>query len=117
MDRAACRGTVEVRRLPVSTMTPNTSVRSAATRRSIPNAVPTTMRAAAIDRFGGPEGLSIHTLPVPEPSAQEVLIALDAAGVGIWDAKMRDGGWEEGGGRFPLIPGTDGAGAVDAVGA
>jgi hypothetical protein len=28
--------------------------------------VPTTMRAAAIDHFGGPEVLSIDTLPGPE---------------------------------------------------
>jgi NADPH:quinone reductase-like Zn-dependent oxidoreductase len=76
------------------------------------------MRAAAIDRFGGPEVLSIHTLPVPEPGAQEVLIALDAAGVGTWDARQRDGTWSaEGEERFPLIPGTDGAGTVVAVGA
>lgn len=31
-----------------------------------------TMRAAAIDRFGGPEVLSIHNLPVPVPEAGEV---------------------------------------------
>jgi NADPH:quinone reductase-like Zn-dependent oxidoreductase len=83
----------------------------------MPSAIPTTMRAAAIDRFGGPEVLSIHTLPVPEPNAQEVLIALDAAGVGIWDARLRDGGWEEEAEHFPLILGTDGAGTVVAVGA
>ncbi|MDQ3948791.1 MAG: NADP-dependent oxidoreductase, partial [Gemmatimonadota bacterium] len=99
-------------------MTPSTSARSAATRRAIPSAIPATMRAAAIDRFGGPEVLSIHTLPVPEPSAQEVLIALDAAGVGSWDARQRDGAWSaEGEERFPLIPGTDGAGTVVSVGA
>jgi NADPH:quinone reductase-like Zn-dependent oxidoreductase len=49
------------------------------------------MRAAAIDRFGGPEVLSIHSLPVPVPNAREVLIAVDTAGVGGWDADMREG--------------------------
>jgi NADPH:quinone reductase-like Zn-dependent oxidoreductase len=39
-----------------------------------------TMRAAAIDRFGGPEVLSIHNLPVPVPEAGEVLIALHTVG-------------------------------------
>jgi NADPH:quinone reductase-like Zn-dependent oxidoreductase len=38
------------------------------------------MRAAAIDRFAGPEVLSIHTLPVPKHNADEVLIAIDTAG-------------------------------------
>ena len=54
-------------------------------------AIPQTMRAAAIDRFGGPEVLTIREVPVPQPSAQEVLIALDTAGVGGWDASFRDG--------------------------
>jgi NADPH:quinone reductase len=99
-------------------MTRNTSEKSTATRRAVPSAIPATMRAAAIDRFGGPGVLSIHTLPVPVPNAQEVLIALDAAGVGIWDARQRDGTWSaEGEERFPLVPGTDGAGTVVAVGA
>ena len=85
--------------------------------RAIPSEIPATMRAAAIDRFGGPEVLSIHTLPVPEPNAKEVLIALDAAGVGTWDAGQRDGEWAEGDEQFPLILGLDGAGTVVAVGA
>jgi NADPH:quinone reductase-like Zn-dependent oxidoreductase len=79
--------------------------------------IPATMRAAALDRFGGPEVLSIHELPVPQPNAQEVLIVLQSAGVGIWDARLRDGTWAEGKVRFPLIPGTDGAGHVVSVGA
>lgn len=52
-------------------------------------AVPKTSRAAAIDRFGGPEVLALHTLPVPDLDANEVLIRLDTAGVGVWDADMR----------------------------
>lgn len=52
-----------------------------------------TSRAAAIDRFGGPEVLSLHTLPVPDLDANEVSIRLDTAGVGVWDADMR-AGWE-----------------------
>jgi len=75
------------------------------------------MRAAAIDRFGGPRALSIHELPVPSVGPREVLIALDSAGVGGWDADMRGGWWPEGRPRFPLVLGTDGAGRVAAVGA
>lgn len=80
-------------------------------------AIPKTGRAAAIDRFGGPEVLSLHTLPVPDLDGNEVLIRLDTAGVGVWDADMRAGWWPDGEPRFPLVLGTDGAGTVAAIGA
>ena len=78
--------------------------------------LPKTMRAAAIDRFGGPGVLKIHSRPVPVPTSGEVLIALDTAGVGGWDADIRGGWWPEGRPRFPLVLGTDGAGVVASVG-
>jgi NADPH2:quinone reductase len=47
-----------------------------------------------------------------------VLIAIDTAGVGSWDASIRDGSWRRPGRpRFPLVPGVDGAGIVVAKGA
>ena len=49
--------------------------------------VPKMMRAAAIDPFGGPEVITMHSLPTPTLDANEVLIAINTAGVGIWDAK------------------------------
>jgi NADPH:quinone reductase len=75
------------------------------------------MKAAALDRFGPPSVLKLHELPVPEPAPHEVLIALHAAGVGVWDADIRKGWWPRGRPRFPLVPGTDGAGIVTAKGA
>jgi NADPH:quinone reductase-like Zn-dependent oxidoreductase len=46
-----------------------------------------------------------------------VLIALHAAGVGVWDAQVRDGSWRPfGRPKFPLVLGTDGAGIVVAKG-
>jgi NADPH:quinone reductase-like Zn-dependent oxidoreductase len=76
------------------------------------------MRAAAVDRFGPPAALRLRTLPVPAPGPREVLIALHAAGVGVWDASIRDGTWQPTGrSRFPLIPGLDGAGIVVLKGA
>jgi NADPH:quinone reductase len=76
-----------------------------------------TMKAAAIDRFGPPEVLTLHTLPVPQPGPGEVLIALQGAGVGKWDAEIRAGTYTTGKARFPLVLGTDGAGIVAAKGA
>jgi NADPH2:quinone reductase len=77
---------------------------------------PKNMRAAAIDRFGGPRVLGIRRVPVPSVGPREVLIALDAAGVGSWDAAMRKGWSPDGRTRFPLILGSDGAGKVLALG-
>lgn len=79
-------------------------------------AIPLTMRAAAIDRFGGPRVLRTYELPVPEIDAGEVLIEVHTAGVGSWDADIRGGWWPGKRPRFPLVLGTDGSGTVAAAG-
>ncbi|HYL00412.1 MAG TPA: NADP-dependent oxidoreductase [Steroidobacteraceae bacterium] len=81
------------------------------------SAVPATMRAAAIDRKGGPEVLTLHELPTPQPGADEVLIALDTVGVGPWDVDVREklDYWKNR--NFPLVLGVDGAGTIAAAGA
>ncbi len=76
--------------------------------------MPDTMRAAAIDRGGDAETLSIHQLPVPKPEAGEVLIAVNTAGVGVWQAKYRPSESQDT--HFPVILGSDGAGTIAAVG-
>jgi NADPH:quinone reductase-like Zn-dependent oxidoreductase len=78
--------------------------------------IPHTMLAAAIDRFGGPEVLTIHALPLPPVGPREVLIALDTAGVGPWDLKIREGAFLPRKPHFPLVLGVDGAGVVMKVG-
>jgi NADPH:quinone reductase-like Zn-dependent oxidoreductase len=73
------------------------------------------MIAAAIDRFGPPSVIKPHTLPVPALDAGEVLIAIHAAGVGIWDKEIREGTWKpKGRPKFPFVLGLDGAGVVAA---
>jgi NADPH2:quinone reductase len=93
---------------------PKAKSKTSATR--VPE-LPPRMKAAAVDRFGPPEALTLHELPVPQPDPGEILIALSAAGVGVWDADIRAGLWKPPGrARFPVIPGTDGAGFVAAKG-
>jgi NADPH:quinone reductase-like Zn-dependent oxidoreductase len=79
-------------------------------------ALPATMRAAAIDRKGGPEVLTLHELAVPKPDADEILIALDTVGVGPWDIDVRErlDYWKNS--RFPVVLGVDGSGSVAAIG-
>jgi NADPH2:quinone reductase len=75
-----------------------------------------TMRAAAIEQAGDASVLTLHTLPVPKPDANEVLIALDTAGVAVWDIGVRRHPNEIKHSAFPLVLGTDGAGTIAAVG-
>ena len=78
--------------------------------------IPAQMKAAAFDRYGGPEVLHTETLPVPRPGGKQVLVRLDSAGVGVWDPEVRSGEIELGPSGFPRIIGNDGAGEVVAVG-
>jgi NADPH2:quinone reductase len=78
--------------------------------------IPQQMKAAAFDRFGGPEVLHTETLPVPRLEANQVLVRLDSAGIGVWDPYVRSGEVELGRGGFPRVIGNDGAGEVVAVG-
>lgn len=78
--------------------------------------IPDTMKAAAIDRFGGPEVIQTRSLPVPKPGANEVLIRLDTAGIGVWDPYFREGEVATADAPFPRVIGNDGAGTVVATG-
>ncbi|MGC5031657.1 NADPH:quinone reductase [Micromonospora sp. DT229] len=72
------------------------------------------MRAIVYERTGDPTVLQLVDRPVPEPGAGEVLVRIAVAGVNPTDWKARrqwplPAGWQ--------IPGQDGAGVVEAVGA
>jgi NADPH:quinone reductase len=77
------------------------------------------MRALAIDHFGGPEVLTVRTIPIPEIKPDQILIRVESAGVGVWDIAERDGrlakmfGIEP---KFPWVLGSEGAGEITAVG-
>jgi NADPH:quinone reductase len=78
-----------------------------------------TMRAVAIDEFGGIEKMRPRKLPVPKVSNDEILVRVDTAGVGVWDPFEREGGLSKEFGvqaNFPLVLGTDGAGTIEEVG-
>jgi NADPH:quinone reductase-like Zn-dependent oxidoreductase len=69
-------------------------------------AAPDKMQAVEV----APDGtLSVQTRPVPQPGAGEVLIRVRAAGVNPVD-------WKIASRRVGLVPGTDVAGTIDAVG-
>jgi len=79
-------------------------------------ATPVMMKAAAIERFGGPDVFRMRSLSVPRPKPTEVLIRLQTAGIGVWDPYAREGELDNEDEGFPQIIGNDGAGTVVAVG-
>ncbi len=80
---------------------------------------PKFMRAAAIERFGEVEEIKLMNVAVPSLEAGDVLIRMEAAGVGAWDPFERRGGFAKKLGvspSFPHVLGSDGAGVIEAVG-
>ncbi|MGD8701279.1 MAG: NADP-dependent oxidoreductase [Desulfosarcina sp.] len=75
------------------------------------------MKACIIESFGGRDRLKIADLPTPEIGEGEVLVRIRAAGVNPVDWKIREGRLSDlFPHQFPLIPGWDMAGVVEAVG-
>jgi NADPH:quinone reductase-like Zn-dependent oxidoreductase len=72
------------------------------------------MKAAQILRFGPPGVIMIDDLPRPEPAAGQLLVHVKAAGVGNWDALVREGKIPNE--PLPLILGYELSGIVEAIG-
>jgi NADPH:quinone reductase-like Zn-dependent oxidoreductase len=73
------------------------------------------MKAVRVHRFGGPEVIACEDIARPVPAADEVLVRIEAAGVGPWD------GWIRAGRSalpqpLPLTLGSDFCGMVEEVG-
>jgi NADPH2:quinone reductase len=71
------------------------------------------LKAIQIQRHGGPEVLELTDLPRPEPGPGEVCIRLEAIGVNYIDTYQRSGQYKV---ALPFVPGSEGAGVVEAVG-
>lgn len=69
------------------------------------------MRAIIIS---SPDHLSIHEMPDPEPGAGEVRVKIFAAALNRRDHWIKKGIYRDS--KFPVVPGSDGAGLVDKIG-
>ena len=67
-------------------------------------------------RFGGPEGFSLVTGPVPTPGPGQVRVRVLAASVQFTDTLIRRGVYPDLREKPPLTPGYDLVGEIDAVG-
>jgi NADPH:quinone reductase-like Zn-dependent oxidoreductase len=74
------------------------------------------MKAARIHGFGSPDVIAIDEVPLPTPNEGEILVRVAAAGVGPWDALIRDGQLKLSL-PLPLTLGSDLSGVVEATGA
>jgi len=73
------------------------------------------MRTLVIAEHGGPEVLRFEDRPIPEPGPREVRVAVNAVGLNHLDIWVRRG-VEGHTFPLPLVPGSDVAGVVDALG-
>jgi NADPH:quinone reductase-like Zn-dependent oxidoreductase len=72
------------------------------------------MKAARVLQFGSPSVITNDELPKPEPASGQLLVRVKAAGVGHWDALIREGKVELQ--PLPIILGSELSGIVEAIG-
>jgi NADPH:quinone reductase-like Zn-dependent oxidoreductase len=78
------------------------------------------MKAVRLHEFGGPEVLRYEEAPIPELKPGEMLVRIHAVGINPPDLYLREGykmlppEWQPKV-AFPLIPGTDISGVIEAV--
>ena len=71
------------------------------------------MRSIVVSEPGDPSTLVVEDVADPVPGPGQVLVRVAAAGVNFADVVMRQGGTRS---PFPLTPGVEGAGVVEATG-
>jgi NADPH:quinone reductase len=72
------------------------------------------MKAIRVERAGGRETLKYTDVPDVRPEANQVLVAIEFAGVNFYDVYQREGLYPI---AMPFTPGTEAAGTVAAIGA
>src|SRR5580698_7640058 len=89
-----CRQSPGARLGPIRTLRLGSPDRLAGTADSV--------QAIMVTESGGPEVLQAGETAIPEPGPEEILVRVLAAGVGPWDASLRQGRI---GGPLPYVPG------------
>jgi NADPH:quinone reductase-like Zn-dependent oxidoreductase len=72
------------------------------------------MKAARVLQFGPPGVITNDDAPQPKAGAGQLLVRVKAAGVGNWDALIREGKVELQ--PLPIILGSELSGIVEAIG-
>jgi len=72
------------------------------------------MKAIQVQKFGGPEVLTLVDIAVPKPKANEAVVKVAAAGVNFIDVYIREGIYPS---TLPFLIGQEASGVVSEVGA
>ena len=72
------------------------------------------MKAVRIHEYGGSDAMKLEEVPTPEPGEGQLLVKLEAIGLNFIDTYQRSGLYPI---PLPFIPGNEGSGVVEAVGA
>ncbi len=75
-----------------------------------------TMKAIRVHAFGGVDAMVYEDVPRPSPEPGQLVVRVAAAGVGPWDAWIREGNSVLPQ-PLPLTPGADLCGIIEAIGA
>lgn len=73
------------------------------------------MRAIVVHEYGEPEVMKLEEVSTPEPTGNQVLVKIEAAGVNPVDTYLRTGIHAHAP-KLPYTPGKDAAGVVEAIG-
>ena len=71
------------------------------------------MKAIRVHQYGPADVMRLEDVPVPEPGEGQALVKLEAIGLNFIDNYQRSGQYKI---PLPFIPGSEGAGTVEAVG-
>ena len=74
------------------------------------------MNAMGFYEFGKPDVFREIEIEKPQPGDDQVLIKVEGTSVNFADIQTRKGSFHGGGTVFPVVPGLDAAGTVEAVG-
>jgi NADPH:quinone reductase-like Zn-dependent oxidoreductase len=83
---------------------------------STSDAVTRMMTALRARVRGGPDVLTVETVPVPEPGPGQVLVAVHAAGITFTELEWEETWTRDGRDRTPIIPSHEFSGVVAVVG-
>jgi NADPH2:quinone reductase len=74
------------------------------------------MRTIVVREFGAPSVMKVEEKPDPKPGPSQVVVRIRAAGVNPVDTYIRSGAYARKP-ELPWVPGSDGAGEIESVGA